>query len=61
LYGKNLALKEALNMGLEFLKVLKNFGFVFDKVNPSKFAKIVNKTHIILEPANGFGRRASYI
>jgi hypothetical protein len=48
-------------MGLEFLKVLENFIFVFDKVNPSKFAKIVNKTHIILEPANGFGRRASYI
>jgi hypothetical protein len=61
LHGKDLTMKEALNMGLEFLKFLQNFIFVFNKIDPSEFAKIINETHIVFKPTNRFRCRAPYI
>jgi hypothetical protein len=43
------------------LKLLKDFRFMFNEVDPSKFVKLINKAHIIFEPTNGFGRRTPYI
>jgi hypothetical protein len=61
LHGKDLTMKEALNMGLKFLKFLENFIFVFNKIDASEFAKIINETHIVFKPMNRFRRRAPYI
>jgi hypothetical protein len=61
LHGKDLTMKEALNMGLKFLKFLENFIFVFNKIDASEFAKIINETHIVFKPMNRFRHRAPYI
>jgi hypothetical protein len=52
LHGDNFSIKLALNRGLKFLEFLEDFGFMFEKINPGKFAKIINETHIIFIATN---------
>jgi hypothetical protein len=43
------------------MEALKNFRFVSKKVNPSKFAKIINKAHIVIVSSNRGWSRTPYI
>jgi hypothetical protein len=46
---------------LKLTKVLKNFRFVTQEINPSKFTVIIDKTHIILVSSNRSWCRTPYI
>jgi hypothetical protein len=61
LHGDDFLIKLALNKGLKFLEFLEDFGFVFEKINPGKFAKIINETHIIFIATNRLWCRTPYI
>jgi hypothetical protein len=57
LYPFDFVIKEEFNMFLKFEKNVLNFRFGVEKINPGKFAKIVDKTHIVFKPSNrGNGR-----
>src|SRR6266540_2252413 len=43
----NFSVKETLHKSLEFNKFTKNFGFKFQRMDPSKFTVIINETNII--------------
>jgi hypothetical protein len=43
------------------MKALKNFRFVSKQINPSKFAEIIDKTHIISVSPNRRGCWTPYI
>jgi hypothetical protein len=40
---------------------LKDFRFVFEQVNPSELAKVINEAYIIFIPFYGITNRPSYI
>jgi hypothetical protein len=42
---------------LEFSKILENFGLILEEVDPSEFAKVINKTYIIFISSNGLTSR----
>jgi hypothetical protein len=42
----------ALNQFLEIMKTLENFGFVAQKINPSKFTVIVDEANIVAVSSN---------
>jgi len=47
LHSKNFAIKESLYTSPKFLKFVKNFKLVLQKIDPSEFTIIINKTHIV--------------
>ena len=47
LHGYYFAIEKTLNESLKFNKLLKDFGFEFERINPSKFTIIIDKTDII--------------
>ena len=47
LHSKNFAIKESLYKSPKFLKFVKNFRLVLQKIDPSEFTIIMNKTHIV--------------
>jgi hypothetical protein len=49
-YG--LSIKQSLNKILKITKALENLRLMLDQVDPSKFAKIINKACIIFESAH---------
>jgi hypothetical protein len=55
LHGYDLTIKEPLYKGMKFLKSLEDLRLVFNEINSSKFAKIINKTDIRFKTANRFG------
>ena len=59
--SKNFPIKQSFNKVLEFLKFLENFRLVLKQVDPSEFAKVINKTDIIFISSNGLTSRTSYI
>jgi hypothetical protein len=46
---------------LKFFEFLKDFRFVFEQINPSKLAKIINETNIIFIPSYGITGKTPYI
>jgi hypothetical protein len=54
-------IKEPLYKGMKFLESLEDLRLVFKEINPSKFAKIIDKTDIIFKTANRFGCRTPNI
>jgi len=52
LHSTNLAIKLTFNQILEIAKALENFGFMMQAINPSELGVVINKTHIIIKPAN---------
>ena len=46
---------------LEIMKTAKHFGLMTQQINPSKFAVIINKAHIITMPANRSWSQSPYI
>jgi hypothetical protein len=61
LYGYYFGVKETFNHLLEFKKLLKNFRFKLEKINLSKFNKVINKTNIVFLPSNRIRSKAPYI
>jgi hypothetical protein len=61
LHGNDFPIQQAFNKFLKVNEVLKNFRFVSKKVNPSKFAKIINKAHIVIVSSNRSWSRTPYI
>jgi hypothetical protein len=61
LHGNNFTINKSLNKSLEFLEFLEDLVLVFWEVDPSKFAKIVNETHIIFKSSNDLWCRPPYI
>jgi hypothetical protein len=61
LHGNDFPIQQAFNKFLKVNEVLKNFRFVSKKVNPSKFAKIINKAHIVIVSSNRGWSRTPYI
>lgn len=59
--SKNFLVKESFYETSKFMKLLKNFRFILDMINPCKFAIIINKTHIIFLSTNRFRCRTTYI
>jgi hypothetical protein len=53
----DLAIIHALHKSLEFFKEFKNFISMMKQVNPSEFAKIINKTGITLFMTKGVNCR----
>jgi hypothetical protein len=51
----------ALNKFLEIMKTLENFGFVAQKINPSKFTVIVDEANIVAVSSNRSWSRSPYI
>jgi len=43
------------------MEALKNFRFVSQQIDPSKFAEIINKAHIISISSNRWESRSPYI
>jgi hypothetical protein len=52
LHCNDFSIKESLNKGLKFMEFFKHLGFELNKMDPRKFAKIINKAHIILISAS---------
>jgi hypothetical protein len=48
-------------MVLKVMETLKNIGFLFEKINPCKFAEIIGKTHIIFVLIDRIGCRTPHI
>jgi hypothetical protein len=48
--GKIFFVKESFNKCLKFSNFLKNLRFKLKKINPCKFAKVINKVHIVFVP-----------
>jgi hypothetical protein len=44
---KNFFVEQSFNKGLKFLELLKDFRFIFEQIDQSKLAKVINKTDII--------------
>jgi hypothetical protein len=61
LHSKNFTIKESLNKSLEFSKILEDLRFKLDKIDPCKFAIVINKTHIIFITIGRFKSRSPYI
>jgi hypothetical protein len=51
--SENFLIKQTFNKILKFLEFLKHIRFVLKKINPSKFAEVINETHIIFIISNG--------
>jgi hypothetical protein len=47
LHSKDFSIEQSSNKRLEFLKLVKNFRFIFQQIDPSKFTIVINKAHII--------------
>ena len=56
LHGEDLFVELAFDKRLEIGKNLKHLRSIFQKINPSIFAKIINEAYIILIAPNRFGR-----
>jgi hypothetical protein len=54
---KDFLVKQSFNKSLKFLKILKDFRFVFEQIDPSKLAIDINKTDIIFITAYGLTSR----
>jgi hypothetical protein len=52
LHSNNFPIKQAFNKVLKIMETLENFRLVSKEKNPSEFAKIINKRHIIIVPPN---------
>jgi hypothetical protein len=61
LHGYNLTTKLTLYTALEFFKKLKNFGFMMNKIKPSKVAISINETHVILFVVKRINGRTPHI
>jgi hypothetical protein len=51
--GYDFLIKQAFNKILKLSKFLKHLKFVLKKINPSKFAEIINETYIVFIISNG--------
>lgn len=61
LHSDDFAIKETFNKLLELAKVMKNFRFLFKKINPDKLAIIINKRDIIIKTPYRSRGRSPYI
>jgi hypothetical protein len=61
LHSYYLGVKETLNHLLVFKDFLKNFRFKLEKINPGKFAEVIDKTNIVFLPSNRIQSMAPYI
>ena len=62
LRGRDLtAIEKAFNMSLKGVKFLKHIRFIFEQIDPTKLAEIINKTDIVLLPAYRDGSRTPNI
>lgn len=57
----NFPIEHAFYKILELMKLLKNFRFKLDKINPGKFTEIINEANIVLPSSNRNRRRAPNI
>jgi hypothetical protein len=48
----NFLIKESLHEVLKVSEFFKDLRLIFQQIYPSKFTKIINKTHIVLIPSS---------
>lgn len=58
---QNLVIKESFYMSLKLKKDLENFRFMFEKINPSKTTKSINKADIVFMTTSRNLGRAPHI
>jgi hypothetical protein len=52
LHCNNFPIKESLDKGLKLMEFLKHLGFELNKIDPRKFTKVINETHILIVSAS---------
>ena len=61
LHGNDFSSKATFNKSLKLMKNMKNFRSMSDKINPCKFAKIINKADIVIFAIKRIWGRPPYI
>jgi len=61
LHSKDFLIELSFYHGLKILKLMKNIRLVLNKIDPGKFAKIINEAYIIAISPHGLNSRTPYI